>query len=349
MKNRIIRWGIIGSGGIARRRTIPEGFMKSDVSKLVAIYDIDSNVNNLVGQTFNLKTVNSIDELLLQDIDAVYIASPVYLHYEHAVACALAKKNVLCEKPLGLTVTEIEQMINSFEQHAVVLGTAFMMRFSCQHKAALKLIEEGRIGKPVFARAQLSCWYPPIEGAWRQDPKTGGGGSLVDMGSHCIDLLEMFFGNIDTVSCFIGNNIHGYQSEDSALVSLRFKNGAFGSVDSFFCIPDVSSKNTLELYGSKGSILAYGTLGQVASGEMTSYLQYNEVGYESSQKRDDVFGELISPSPINTYMTEIDEFSNALLDNRRPVCSADLGLRSQRILNACYQSAKYGKIISIPN
>lgn len=98
-----------------------------------------------------------------------------------------------------------------------------MMRFSAQHQIALKMIQEGKLGQPVYGRAQLSCWYPPIEGAWRQDPKTGGGGSLVDMGSHCIDLLEMFFGKIKSVSCFINNNVHSYKSEDSAVVSCFLK------------------------------------------------------------------------------------------------------------------------------
>ena len=101
----------------------------------------------------------------------------------------------------------------------------------------------------------------------------GGGGSLVDMGSHCIDLLEMFFGKVKSVSCFINNSVHDYESEDSALVSLFFENGAMGSVDTYFCIPDNSSKNILELYGSKGSILAKGTIGQGSAGEMTAYLE----------------------------------------------------------------------------
>ena len=89
-------------------------------------------------------------------------------------------------------------------------------------------------------------------------PATGGGGSLMDMGSHCIDLLEMFFGKIKSVSCFINNSVHAYKSEDSAVVSILFENGAMGTVDTYFCIPDNSSKNILELYGSKGSILAKG-------------------------------------------------------------------------------------------
>jgi len=176
-------------------------------------------------------------------------------------------------------------MIAVCKAEGVRLGTALMMRFHAQHQAALKLIREGKLGKPVYGRAQLSCWYPPIPGAWRQDPKTGGGGALVDMGSHCIDLLEMFFGEIKYASCFMNNTIHPYKSEDSAIVSLFFKNGALATVDTFFCIPDNSSKNILEIYGSKGSILARGTIGQGSLGEMTAFLEDDNSAYNAQQGR----------------------------------------------------------------
>ena len=99
----------------------------------------------------------------------------------------------------------------------------------------------------------------------------------MDMGSHCIDLLEMFFGKARSVSCFINNVVHSYKSEDSAVVSIFFENGALGTVDTYFCIPDNSSKNILELYGSGGSIIARGTIGQGPAGEMTAYLDSDAV------------------------------------------------------------------------
>ncbi len=184
------------------------------------------------------------------------------------------RASMSCAKSrLGRTVAEAEEMSVACRQAGVQLGAAFMMRFQSQHQAAAKMIQEGQLGQPVFARAQLSCWYPPIPGAWRQDPALGGGGSLIDLGSHCIDLLEMFFGPVKEVSCFARQSIHSYASEDSAVTMLQFANGALGSVDTFFCIQDDSSKNALELYGSKGSILATGTIGQGSQGDMTAYLQ----------------------------------------------------------------------------
>jgi len=337
-----IKWGVIGSGGIARRRTIPEGIVPAKNAILHAVFDIDHRVNQEVAREFGATAAPSIKELLASGIDAVYVASPANAHLEHVMACAEAGKHVLCEKPLGMTVAEAEQMMAACQNARVVLGTALMMRFHAQHREALQMVRENRIGKPVFGRAQLSCWYPPMEGAWRQDPLTGGGGSLMDMGSHCIDLLEMYLGEIDTVSCLISNNVHDYDSEDSAIVSLKFRSGALATVDTFFCIPDNSSKNVLELYGSKGSILAKGTIGQGDSGEMVAFLEEDTAGYDAQQSREESEALSIDPVPENTYLSEIVEFSNALLENREPLNNAAIGLKSQKVLEACYRSAATG-------
>ncbi len=283
--SRKIKWGVIGSGGIARRRTIPEGIWKARNAQLSAVFDINRQVNAEVAKEFDARRAANIGDLVDGDIDAVYVATPAYLHAEHVRAAARAGKHVLCEKPLGMTVAEAKEMIALCKEMGVKLGCAFMMRFVAQHVEALKLIQQGRLGTPTYARAQLSCWYPPIKGAWRQDPAAGGGGALIDMGGHCIDLLEMFFGNVAKVSCFISNIVHDYKSEDSAVATLFFENGALGTVDTFFCIPDNSSKNVLELYGSRGSILAQGTIGQAPAGEMLAFLEPDSRDYDAGQAR----------------------------------------------------------------
>ena len=343
----MIKWGVIGSGGIAKRRTIPEGISKAGNAELSIVFDIDELVNAEVAGKFGAVQAGSIDDLLDADIDAVYIATPACLHTEQVRACAKAGKHVLCEKPLGMTTAEAEEMIELCKQAGVKLGCAFMMRFVAQHHEALKLIQEGRLGKPTYARAQLSCWYPPIEGAWRQDPATGGGGALIDMGGHCIDLLEMFFGKVARVSCFINNTIHDYKSEDSAVVMLFFENGAIGTVDTFFCIPDNSSKNVLELYGSKGSILANGTIGQGPAGQMKAFLEEDNEEYDAQQVRTEAHDMVIAPEPVNTYQAEIEEFGRAVIDDREPLINGELGLRSQKILTACYESARLGKVVDV--
>jgi predicted dehydrogenase len=128
---------------------------------------------------------------------------------------------------------------------------------------------------------------------------------------------------------------------------MMFDNGALGTVDSYFCIPDNSSKNRLELYGSRGSILAEGTIGQGSSGQMIAYLENDQAGYDARQKRDASEGTIISPEPVNTYKAEIDDFSRAILEKRPPLNDAGVGLRNQQILAACYESASTGRTIMI--
>lgn len=342
-----VKWGVIGSGGIARRRTIPEGMVPASNAELVAVYDVDAGVNESVAREYGARAAASLEELLAAEVEAIYVATPAYRHYEQVIRCAAAGKHVLCEKPLGMTVAEAETMVAVMKQAGRLLGTAFMMRFLAQHQAARKLIEEGRLGKPVYGRAQLSCWYPPLPGAWRQDPALSGGGSLIDMGGHSIDLLEMFFGPVLKVSCFVTNTVHAYATEDSAVALLWFAGGALGTVDACFSIPDQASKNRLELYGSLGSILAEGTIGQGSQGRMVAFLEESAAGYDARQAREAGRGIEIAPPPVNTYRAEIEEFSAAILEGRPCRVSGEDGLRSQKILAACYQSAREGRVCEV--
>jgi len=347
---RKLRWGVLGSGGIARRRTIPEGIVAAASAELRAVFDVDPSINDEVARQFGARACGSQAELLAgDDVDAVYVATPAGLHRAQTLSAAAAGKHVLCEKPLGLTVADGREMIAACDQAGVTLGVGFMMRFHAVHREALELIRQGRLGRLVFGRAQLSCWYPPIAGAWRQDPRTGGGGSLMDMGGHCIDLLEMFLGPVRRVSCRTSNLVHDYASEDAATALLEFDSGAHGVVDAFFCVPDAASRNRLEIYGSGGSLLGEGTIGQGPGGTMVAYLDEAAGGYDARQGRADGAGAILAAEPVNTYRAEIEDFSRAVLAGRPPENGAELGLRSARVLAACYESARTGTMVALPS
>jgi predicted dehydrogenase len=339
----VLRWAVVGSGGIARRRTIPEGFVDARNARLVGVLAVDREGNRKLAKELGVQAYRSLRGALGDDVDAVYIATPAHLHARQVVACAKAGKHVLCEKPLGLTVRDARRMAEACTAAGVTLGTAFMMRLSAQHRAARDMVTRGELGTLVYGRAQLSCWYPPMAGAWRQDPDSGGGGSLIDMGGHCIDLLEMFFGDVTAVTCRTANRAHTYPVEDTAVVLLEFSSGAFGTVDSCFCIPDSSSLNRLEIYGTRGSILADGTIGQNPAGRMTAFLAEPGTAYDAVQRRTGNGGIVIDPPAVSTYRAEIEEFSAAVLAGREPAVSARLGVHSQEVLAACYRSARTGK------
>ena len=344
-----VKWGVIGCGGIAYRRTIPEGIAASPEAELAAVMDVDSGLARKAGEEFSGKAYGSEDELLKdEEVEAVYVATPAYLHGEQVVKAAEAGKHVLCEKPMGLTLEDCANMIDACKKNNVRLGVGFMMRFHSYHRKAAEMIKAGMLGKITFVRGQLSCWYPDMEGAWRQDPARGGGGSLIDMGNHCIDVLEDILGSrVSEVSCFADTLVNNYPVEDTAIVMMKFENGALGVVDSCFSVPDASSKNRLELYGSGGSILAEGTLGQAPDGDMKAFLE-EAGGYDAAQAREvSGGGREIKPEPVNTYRAEIEEMCRAIMEKREPGISGEDGLWSQKVMLACYESARTGKAVSL--
>lgn len=349
---RKVKWGVIGIGGIAQRRTVPEMIEFSKNAELVAVMDVRKDLVENLAKKFGAKYWYLKEEDLLKndEVEAVYIATPTYLHYKQVLMAAKAGKHVLCEKPLGLNVEECEKMIEEARRNNVLLGVGFMMRFHAIHQKAREMIRDGRIGKPVLARAQLTCWYPPIEGAWRQDPKLGGGGSLIDMGSHCIDLLETLLSSkVREVAAFQDTLVHDYPVEDTSVVLLRFENGAIGIVDNCFNVPDEASHNRLEIYGSMGSILAEGSIGQDPYGKLYVHIAPQKE-YEAQQLRAaqiETKGYEVKFEPIRMYAAEIDHFSRCIIEGKEPEISGEAGLWNMKIISACYESAKTGKAVKI--
>ena len=114
-----IKWGVIGSGGIAFRRTIPEGIVPARNAELAVVYDVNQKVNEEVGQKFGAIAAGSVGEVLASEIDAVYIATPAHLHRDQVLECTRARRHVLCEKPLGMTGAEAEEMVSACRQAGI--------------------------------------------------------------------------------------------------------------------------------------------------------------------------------------------------------------------------------------
>ncbi len=344
-----VKWGVIGACGIADRRTIPEGIIPAKNAELVAIMDVDEKrLRNVAKKYGNVRCYTKEEDLLEnREIEAVYIATPTYLHYKQVLLAAKAKKHILCEKPMAMNLKQAQEMIEVCKENKVKLTLDYMMRYHSYNRKIKEMIDEGKLGKLVMGRAQLTCWYPPVKGAWRQKPALGGGGSLIDMGTHCIDLLEMFMGEVGEVFCYINSLVQNYPVEDTAVVLLKFKNNALGLVDNHFNIPDASSESRLEIYGSRGSILAKGTIGQDSSGYIVGRIEKEEKGYKAAQKREEVKEEEISLKPMNMYQSEIEDFNKCILEDTEPSFKGEDGLRNLKIVLSAYESVKKGKPVKV--
>ena len=344
-----VRWGVIGCGGIAKRRTIP-GMLLSENSELVAVMDSCPAVAEEVKKEFGAKyAFDNEDELLaLDEIDAVYIASPVFCHKEQAIKAAEAKKHILLEKPMGLVVEEAIRIKAACKKNGVKLGVGLMMRFSAYHSKMKELIKSGAIGDVVSMRAQLTCWYPEINGSWRQDKAKSGGGALMDMGIHCVDLLQYISGDVaESVCCFAQNQTFGYSADDSAALLMKMSGGSTAFVDANFNIPDEAAKCRLEFYGTKGSILAEGTISQVESGNVFICSKAEDDGYNAQQNRTSDNFLKVEVTPGNMYEKEITSFANAIINNTAPEITAEDAIFVQRVVEKAYEASEKGMYMKV--
>lgn len=344
-----VRWGIIGAAGIADRRTIP-GLVEAKNAKLTAVMEINMEIAEKIRAKYNAeRAYDNVDDLLAdKEIDAVYIASPVIYHKEQAIKAARAKKHLLIEKPIALTTDEGKEVLKTCREEGVLAATGFMMRFHAYHRKMKEIIEEGRLGQVVSCRGQLTCWYPDMSGNWRQQKRTSGGGALMDMGVHCIDLLQYITGSkAKKVAALTGTKTFGYEVEDSAALIFETESGAYCYVDTNFNIPDAAARCRLEIYGTKGSMLAEGTIGQVEGGRLEVVLSDDKLSYDSIQSRVEVSPLKIEVEFGNMYTKEIESFSTTVLEGGEPEVPVEEALQVQRVVECAYESSREGRFILV--
>ncbi len=339
-----LRWGVIGAGGIADRRTIP-GMMLADNAELIAVMDANKEAAERVKEKYGALAAydNEADLLARDDIDVVYIASPVFCHKPQVAAAAAAKKHILLEKPMGLTVADSEEIYEMCKKAGVKLGIGFMMRYHAYHQKMKELIQSGAIGEIVSCRGQLTCWYPKMEGNWRQDKSKSGGGAMMDMGIHCIDLIQYITGlKAEKVFAFADNGTFGYNADDSSAVLMQMENGAKVFVDANFNIPDIAAKCFLEFYGTKGSILANGTISQVEGGNVEIIIADDSLGYDAAQNRVDNGPVKMEAELGNMYQKEIENFGKYILGEEAEIVTPEEAIFNQKIVETAYGVAETG-------
>lgn len=344
-----IRWGVIGAGGIADRRTIP-GLMLSPNSELVAVMEINMDLAEKCRAKWGCRKAYDKEADLLADpeVDAVYIASPVVLHAKQAMAAADAGKHILIEKPLAMTAEEGQKVVDYCNEKGVKIAAGLMMRFGSYIQAMKKAISDGKIGKPVSGFAQFTCWYPDIPGAWRQTKAASGGGAMMDMGVHCIDLMQYILGSeAKEVAAFHDTLSFRYEVEDSSTVLMRMENGCQCVVQSNFNIPDEASTWRVEVFGDRGRLMGRGVIGQVDGGELDAMFLGEQGGYDALQNKDQSVGQTITVEFGNTYEREITSFANSLLTGAPLEVPAQQAVQVQRVMEAAYLSNDAGKTVKL--
>jgi len=305
-----LRWGLIGCGDISRKRVAP-ALRFIPECELIAVSRARADLAEAFANEFGAKRwYGDWRELIADDeIDAVYIATPVYLHAEQTVAAAEAGKSVLCEKPMAMNPDECKRMIDACEFENVALGVAYYRRFYPSVRRAKEIIASGEIGKPVIAQINAFERFNPAPGEdryWLLERSKSGGGPMMDFGCHRLEILLNLFGPIERTTAVIGRALFDREVEDTCVASFEFGNGAQASLAVTHAA--FESRDTLDIYCSMGSI-------------HTTSLNRGEIRIVTAA------GERIESHPphANLHQPLIEDFTRAVLDGREPGVGGDVG------------------------
>lgn len=317
-----LRWGLIGCGDIARKRVAP-ALRDGEASELVAVARARPDLAESFAAEFGATRWYAEWQELLKDdqIDAVYIATPVHLHAAQTIAAAEVGKHVLCEKPMAMDVRECDRMIAAAHSHGVKLGVAYYRRFYPVVQRVKEIVHSGEIGLPVLAQIEAFEWFDPAADnprAWLLQTRLAGGGPMFDFGCHRIEVLLNIFGSINEVRSLVANTVFDREVEDTAAALFRFAGGACAMLAVSHAATE--AKDTLNIFGSLGSI----RVPVLNQGEL-------QVITKAGERL-----ETLSPA-ANLHAPLIENFAHAVLVDREPAVNGETGREVARIEAEIYR------------
>lgn len=294
-----------------------------------------------------------------KDLDFVFIHSANNEHKQTVLEAAAAGRNLFCEKPMATTAADALAMTEAVERAGIRHTLGFCSRFIPEAERAKEVIDSGLIGRMIGVRAviglagikEIGC--PDYMDAWMVDPIRGGGGALIDEGAHAIDLLRWYAGDVAAVCSLTANNDKPHLNvEDNAVTSLQFKSGALGTLNTLWSMHiDVGMRNTLELYGTEGTVLLELTskhpklqvysehLGGLANGSwFEPHIKPKEAEPHDYQSW---------PTHAQHYKREVTDIIGCLRSDRPFRANFRDGLHVAQVTEAGYRSAKERRTIAI--
>lgn len=333
-----LRVGVIGCGAIAQACHL-RGYQNNPDAELVAVADpVAERLSEVQGQ-FGVPTTytNYRDMLEKEQLDAVSICTPNAFHAEAAIEAATRKIHIFCEKPIAATIQQAHAMKNAVEKSGVIFMVNFTHRYFEGNIAAKAAVDRNEIGAITMFRIRFSHGgpYPGwAKGDWFYDPNLAGGGALLDMGIHAIDLARHMVGPITSVFCRIGTLIKEIDVEDTAALILDINDGCcYGLVDvswtSEACFTGV------ELYGTNGSIIVDYLHGvRIASRNV------------SGSKGPIEWRKLEVEPTAGGWSRVVDVFLDHVRRNVQPATDITAGVTSLRVALSAYESARTGRRIA---
>lgn len=336
----MVRYGIVGCGHIAKKHVA--AIQAVEGATLVAV--CDTNEERLKEfATDEVKGYLSLEEMLKDDaIDVVSICTPSGLHPALTIQVAEAKKHVVVEKPMALTLEDADRMIEACEKNGVKMAVVHPNRFRPAVLELKRQLEVGAFGKIGHANATVrwnrnQAYYD--QAPWR-GTKEMDGGVLMNQAIHNMDLLLWMLGDLEEVSTFDATRIRNIEAEDTSVSILKFKNGALGVLEAAVTIYPKNLEESISIFGEKGTA--------IVGGPTANWIQHWQFEGVSEEE-----GEFIKqkiekdPFGIPGHQCIIQDMTDAIREDRDPVVSGKEGRNALQFVIACQLSGETGKPVRL--
>jgi len=340
----MIRFGLLGCGKIARRHASLLGGGHVTGACLAAVCDLDAGRAGRFAKEFSVQAFTDAGTMMrTAGLDAVTVLTPSGAHAADVVALAPFGKPIVVEKPMALTLDHADQMIEACDRHHCKLFVVKQNRFNVPVVKLREALSAGRFGKLVLGTVRVRwCrtqgYYDEAawRGTWAQD-----GGVLANQASHHVDLLEWMMGDVDSVHGMAATALARIEAEDTAVVTVRFRNGALGVIEATTATRPKDLEGSISILGEKGSV----EIGGFALNELKSW-QFTE-----PQPDDD--GVLVRhgrnpPHPQGYahgqyYLHVVDCIDH----NKQQLVDGLEGRRSLELIMAIYESIERGAEVNL--
>lgn len=343
------RFGIIGAGVIGP--THARAISSLPAARLVAVADCVPERAERLAETFHLSAYTDIQQMLQQEaLDVVTICTPSGMHGEHASLAMRAGCHVIVEKPMEITLARMDEMLRVQRETGRKMAVISQHRFDAASQRVRALIEEQALGRLVLGNATIPWWRSQVyydSGAWRSTWALDGGGVLMNQSIHSIDLLQWFMGPVRSLKAYTDTLVHHMESEDVAVVTLRFASGALGTISATTgAYPGVTTR--IEICGNQGSA--------IIEDEQLRYLHlvrdereavgaYGGGGNQLDSHGPIQEGTANNPAALNadTHALQIADMLRAIQEDGAPLVDGYAARHSVEIILGAYEAARTGK------
>jgi len=335
----MIRFGLLGCGRIAKRHSDLLGGNHIDGARLTAVCDPIRSRADAIASKYGVAAHDDIGDFLAhKDIDAVAVLTPSGMHPQHVIACARAGKHVVVEKPMALRLGDADDMMRACDLAGVKLFVVKQNRFNVPVVKAREALEAGRFGRLILGTVRVrwcrdQAYYDQDDwrGTWAYD-----GGVLSNQASHHVDMLEWFFGDVVSVHARAITALARIEAEDTAVATLKFRNGALGVIEATTAARPRDVEGSLSVLGEKGMV-------EIAGFAVNEIRHWNFVDELPSDKE---VREKFSVNPPNVYgfghQAYYQHVIDCLVHQHAALVDGLEGRKSLELISALYESIETG-------